>query len=240
MLPGHKSLLLQLLTVLCCAVLSRSIVSDSAIPWTAARQPPLSLGILQARILEWVAMPSSRTSSQRRDWTCVSYVSCIGRRVLYHSCHLGSPPGTQGSINMYWVSEWIGGAHRPHSVPLRETQRGRFFFSPFLPSFPLSHWPSLAAPSSCLPLAPQIRLLSESLPACRREESAVGGFVTERQDFNLGSGAFQKPLGKLVLIWNPGKAGGPCWMLCVQCFVKDSQWLAKCRFYHFHFLEEET
>ena len=34
-------------------------------------------GILQARILEWVAMPSSRGSSQPRDWNCVSYISCI-------------------------------------------------------------------------------------------------------------------------------------------------------------------
>ena len=34
-------------------------------------------GILQARILEWVAMPSSRGSSQSRDRTCISYVSCI-------------------------------------------------------------------------------------------------------------------------------------------------------------------
>ena len=41
-------------------------------------------GILQARILEWVAMPSSRGSSQPRDRTCVSYDSCIGRRVLNH------------------------------------------------------------------------------------------------------------------------------------------------------------
>ena len=28
--------------------------------WTVALQAPLSMGILQARILEWVAMPSSR------------------------------------------------------------------------------------------------------------------------------------------------------------------------------------
>ena len=28
-------------------------------------------GVLQARILEWVAMPSSRGSSQPRDWTCL-------------------------------------------------------------------------------------------------------------------------------------------------------------------------
>ena len=41
-------------------------------------------GILQPRILEWVAMPSSRGSSRLRDQTCDSFVSGIGRRVLYH------------------------------------------------------------------------------------------------------------------------------------------------------------
>ena len=35
--------------------------------WTAAHQAPLSTGILQARILEWVAMASSRGSSRPRD-----------------------------------------------------------------------------------------------------------------------------------------------------------------------------
>ena len=34
-------------------------------------------GILQARILEWVAMPSSRVSSQARDQTRVSCSSCV-------------------------------------------------------------------------------------------------------------------------------------------------------------------
>ena len=33
-------------------------MSDSATPWTVAHQAPLSTGILQARILEWVACPS--------------------------------------------------------------------------------------------------------------------------------------------------------------------------------------
>ena len=48
-------------------------------------------GILQTRILEWVAMSSSRGSSPLRDRTRVSYMSCIGRQFLYHYCHLGSP-----------------------------------------------------------------------------------------------------------------------------------------------------
>ena len=41
-------------------------------------------GILQARIPEWAGISSSRGSSWPRDQTCTSYVSCIGRRVLYH------------------------------------------------------------------------------------------------------------------------------------------------------------
>ena len=42
------------------------------VPWTVARQAPLSMGILQARILEWVAIPFSRGSSRPRDRTQVS------------------------------------------------------------------------------------------------------------------------------------------------------------------------
>ena len=48
-------------------------------------------GILQGRILEWVAMTSSKGSSQPRDGTRISYISCIGRWILYHWRHLGSP-----------------------------------------------------------------------------------------------------------------------------------------------------
>ena len=52
-------------------------------PMYCSRQAPLSMRILQARRLEWVAMPSSRGFSQPRDRTCISYVSYIGRWVLY-------------------------------------------------------------------------------------------------------------------------------------------------------------
>ena len=40
-------------------------------------------GILQARILGWVAVPFSRRSSQPRDRTWVSCISCAGRQILY-------------------------------------------------------------------------------------------------------------------------------------------------------------
>ena len=45
--------------------------------------PPVSSGILQARILEWVATPFSRGSSRPRDWTQVSWIADI----LYHLSH---------------------------------------------------------------------------------------------------------------------------------------------------------
>ena len=52
--------------------ISRSVLSDSLwTPWTIQ-----SSGILQARILEWIAFPFSRGSS----W------------ILYHLSHQGSPP----------------------------------------------------------------------------------------------------------------------------------------------------
>ena len=41
-------------------------------------------GVLQARILEWVAIRSPKGSSQPGDQTQVSHISCIGSQVLYH------------------------------------------------------------------------------------------------------------------------------------------------------------
>ena len=90
-------------------------------------------GILQARILEWVAIAFSRRSTPPKHRTHLSYISCLGRRVLYHSCPLGSPfyihtntnadlsppgarrteskchlsgPKTQAG-NTSWVTEWM-------------------------------------------------------------------------------------------------------------------------------------
>ena len=50
-----------------------------------------SHGISQARILDWGTISYSKGSSWPRDQTHVSCTSCIGRQILYHYCHLGSP-----------------------------------------------------------------------------------------------------------------------------------------------------
>ena len=60
---------LQQMVVVCACAQSYCTLcdpTDQSLPGSSVH------GILQARILEWVAMPSSRGSSQLRDQTCVS------------------------------------------------------------------------------------------------------------------------------------------------------------------------
>ena len=52
--------------------------------WTVACQAPLSMGFSRQEYWSRWAMPSSRGSSRPRNRTCVLYISCIGRQVLYH------------------------------------------------------------------------------------------------------------------------------------------------------------
>ena len=106
------------LCVLCCA---KSLQSCLTLCDPMECSPPGSSvhGVLQARILEWVAMPPSRRSSWRGDWTCFSFVSCFGRQFLPLV-----PPGekemaTHSSILAYrilWTEEPGGllsiGSHR--------------------------------------------------------------------------------------------------------------------------------
>ena len=54
-----------------------------SMPLYGPHQAPLSSETLQARTLEWVAMPSSRGSSWPKDPICISYVSGIDRLILY-------------------------------------------------------------------------------------------------------------------------------------------------------------
>ena len=76
-------------------VIAKSLLSRPTLCDPTGCSPPGSSvrGILQARILEWVAISSSRGSSQPRDRTHISCVCCIGRWVLIHQCHLGGPSG---------------------------------------------------------------------------------------------------------------------------------------------------
>ena len=56
------------------------------------------MGFSQARILEWAAISSFRGPSWPRDQTCISYICCIDKQILYLLSHLGGPlsPRTNG------------------------------------------------------------------------------------------------------------------------------------------------
>ena len=110
--PGHPVSVLSIPHAAVC-VLAKLLQSCLTLCNPMDRSLPDSSvhGILQARILERVAMPSSRGSSPplmspalagkfcqslmslalAGEQTRISYVSCIGRQVLYHSHHPGNP-----------------------------------------------------------------------------------------------------------------------------------------------------
>ena len=94
--PGHCMLHAQVLQS--CPILCDPM--DCSPPGSSVH------GIHQARILEWLAMPSSRGSFPPTDRTPVPSIPCILYQVLYHWRHLGSPRGPYfGELIMY--QEWL-------------------------------------------------------------------------------------------------------------------------------------
>ena len=100
------------------------------------------MGILQAGILERVAMPSSRgifpTQGLNLGLTGLinSYNSCIGKRVLYHERHLGSPNFLKAAAKSVRISPCPKGSclvqkqDDIHGIfkPLKKYLVGNFFF----------------------------------------------------------------------------------------------------------------
>ena len=91
-LSSHPHSTCHVLTSIYCSCVSWSyrcvpacsVMSDSVTPGTVAHQAPLSMGF--SRQQYWSELPifSSRGSSQPRDQTHISCISCIGRKILYH------------------------------------------------------------------------------------------------------------------------------------------------------------
>ena len=77
-------LILGVCVCVCVCVCGHSVYPTLCNPLDCSPPGSSVHGILQVRILEWVTMRSSRESSQPRDRTRISYVFCIGRRILYH------------------------------------------------------------------------------------------------------------------------------------------------------------
>ena len=95
-------------------VVWNTVMFDSVTPRTVAHQAPLPMGILHARIPEWVAKPSPRGSSQPRDWTQISHT------VSFNVQLVNRPPNgsfTTGSFyQLYWQvihQELLEGINQP-------------------------------------------------------------------------------------------------------------------------------
>ena len=80
--PYHTQTFSKIYFLYICACLVASVMSNSLESDMDSSPPGSSVhGIFQARILEWVAISSSKGSSQPRDQTLVY---CNGRWILYH------------------------------------------------------------------------------------------------------------------------------------------------------------
>ena len=98
-------------------------------PRTVSHQAPLSMGILQARILEWAALLSSRGSSWPRDRSCISCVSALPADSLPLSHWIHGMPVCLGKIwqphaivlcsyssPTYWTDQGSRAMLVPHSL----------------------------------------------------------------------------------------------------------------------------
>ena len=90
-----------------CVLSHFSRVWRSATLWTVAFQAPLVRGILHARILEWVAPPSSRGSSWPGDWARVSCIEAVSLLLSYQG---------HSSTSARWTTKWI--SHVCIHIPL--------------------------------------------------------------------------------------------------------------------------
>ena len=109
---------------------------------TVAHQAPPGKekhGIFQARILQWVAISFSRGSSQPKDQTRISYVSCIGRWIFFLPLsHMGSRQGGElvcaQSFSHVWlfVTPWTVAHQAPLSMEFsgQEYWNGLLFPTP--------------------------------------------------------------------------------------------------------------
>ena len=71
---------------MCCV--SHSVMSGCLRPMDCNLPGPSVHGILQAKILEWFAMPSSRGYSQPRDRTQVSHIADRFFTILNQEAHI--------------------------------------------------------------------------------------------------------------------------------------------------------
>ena len=113
MSPAWPAGSLPLAPPACCAcVFSHWSCQLSAALWTQTSRCLSVHGTLQARILEWIAMPFSKGSSRPRDQTCYSCISCVAVGFFTHWVTWEAPgviqmKGTAFQGCLFWL-ECVG------------------------------------------------------------------------------------------------------------------------------------
>ena len=110
---------LLMLTSGCCCCLVTKLYLTLCYPMNCSPPGSSVHGIFQARMLEWAVPSSSWGSSRLRDWTHLSYISCIGRQ----AGNISVFPPSSGSLKV-----WNPGVSRA-TFPLKDIGKN--------PSFPL-------------------------------------------------------------------------------------------------------
>ena len=106
-LPCHSSVWIWALLQITWVLQARSLqLCDSWWPYSLQLTRLFCDGILQARILEWVAMPSSRGSSPPRDGTWVFWFSCIAGRFFTTSTIWEDVLKMQVLLKSFWGKSW--------------------------------------------------------------------------------------------------------------------------------------
>ena len=99
--PSMANILLWSVYVLivscCCCLVAKSCLTLCDL-MDCSPPGPSALGILQTRILVWVATPSSRASSWPRDWTHIFWVSCIAHRFFTPWVIGEAPQPSKGAV----------------------------------------------------------------------------------------------------------------------------------------------
>ena len=95
-----------------CVLSHLSLVQRFVTLWTEAHQAPLSMRFSRQEHQSGLPCPSAGISPAQ-GWTHISYVSCVGRLILYPERHLGSPSlvlytyikmkGRTGPVEVYAV-----------------------------------------------------------------------------------------------------------------------------------------
>ena len=118
-----ESLMILIITYMCQCVLSCLTKSYSLWPYELSPPGSSVQGILRARTLGWVAMTSSRGSSQSRDQTQKSPAAPECRQILYRWATREAQPNSLRSPGMesltWWSTEVL------HLEPHKSTQEWR-------------------------------------------------------------------------------------------------------------------